>query len=79
MGVDYMSNCVFIDVAGFNANLRRTQGWAPKGKPATVKVVTARVNSISILGTILIKGLIKVCLKKHTPSFKKKAEASGRS
>ncbi|KAI8646643.1 hypothetical protein BD408DRAFT_318989, partial [Parasitella parasitica] len=23
MGVDYMSNCVFIDEAGFNANLRR--------------------------------------------------------
>lgn len=64
MGVDYMNNCVFIDEAGFNANLRRTQGWAPKGELAIVKVLTARANSISILGVISSKGLIKVCLKK---------------
>ncbi|KAI9254709.1 hypothetical protein EDC94DRAFT_678790 [Helicostylum pulchrum] len=59
MGVDYMNNCVFIDEAGFNANLRRTQGRAPKGELAIVKVLTARANSISILGAIPSKGLIK--------------------
>ncbi|KAI9254711.1 hypothetical protein EDC94DRAFT_662224 [Helicostylum pulchrum] len=64
MGVDYMNNCVFIDEAGFNANLRRTQGRAPKGELAIVKVLTARANSISILGAIPSKGLIKVCLRK---------------
>ncbi|KAI8875291.1 hypothetical protein K501DRAFT_202916 [Backusella circina FSU 941] len=35
--VDYMINCVFIDESGFNANLRRTRGWAPKGETAKVK------------------------------------------
>lgn len=48
MGVDYMNNCVFIDEAGFNANLRRTQGWAPVGETPIVKVLTAKcVNMIS--------------------------------
>ncbi|KAI7901124.1 uncharacterized protein BX663DRAFT_562465 [Cokeromyces recurvatus] len=47
-GVDYMRNCVFIDEAGFNANLRRSQGWSSKGKPATVKALTVRANSVSL-------------------------------
>lgn len=49
-GVDYMSNCVFIVGAGFNANLRRAQGWAPKGQTPIAKLLTTRANSISILG-----------------------------
>lgn len=67
MGVDYMANCVFIDEAGFNANLRRAQGWAPIGETPIVKVKTARANSISILGAIYPKDLIKVCLRKPVP------------
>lgn len=42
MSVDYMNNSVFIDESGLNANLRRTQGWAPKGKAA--KVLTSQFN-----------------------------------
>ncbi|KAG1344247.1 hypothetical protein G6F62_004549 [Rhizopus arrhizus] len=53
--VDYMRNCVFIDEAGFNANLRRSQGWSPKGQPAIVKVLTVRASSISILGATSAK------------------------
>jgi hypothetical protein len=59
MGVDCMNNRVFIDESGFNANLGRTQGWAPKEEAAKVKVLTAKANSISILGAISAKGLIK--------------------
>lgn len=69
MSVDYMNNSVFIDESGFNANLR-TQGWAPKGE--AVKVLTARANSISILGTISAKGLIKISLRKPHAFFKEK-------
>lgn len=72
LGVDYMENCVFIDESGFNANLRRTQGWAPKGEMAKVKVATARANSISILGATCSKGLIKISLRKPIPPSKKK-------
>lgn len=64
MGVNYMNNCVFIDEAGFNSNLRRTQGWAQKGEAPIVKVLTARANTTSILGAISAKVLIKVCLRK---------------
>lgn len=58
LGVDYMSNCVFINESGFNANLRRTQGWASKGEAVKVKVLTARANSISTLAATSAKGLI---------------------
>lgn len=79
MGVDYMNNCVFIDEAGFNANLRRTQGWVPVGETPIVKVLTARANSISILGATYPKGLIKICLRKPIPpeSSKKRKLAGG--
>ncbi|CEP15814.1 hypothetical protein [Parasitella parasitica] len=73
-----MSNSVFIDESGFNANLRRAQGWAPKGEAAKVKVITARANSISILGAISAKVLIKISLKKPMSPSKKRKLAGGR-
>lgn len=30
--VDYLSNCIFIDEAAFNNNMKRSGGWAPKGE-----------------------------------------------
>lgn len=44
--INYMSNCIFIDEAGFHANLRRTQGWVPKDEPSKAIVLTARTNTI---------------------------------
>lgn len=76
MGVDYVTNSVFIDESGFNANLRRTQGWAPKGEAAKVKVLTVRANSISILGVISARGLIKISMRKPMPPSKKKEKES---
>jgi transposase len=75
-----MTNCIFIDEAGFNANLRRTQGWAPIGETPRVKVLAARANSISILGATSPKGLIKVCLRKPIPppNFKNRRLAGGK-
>ena len=69
-----MSNWVFIHEAGFNTNLRRTQRWAPKGQTPIVKMLTARSNSISILGATSAKDVIKVCLESQfRPRKKKKA------
>ncbi|KAG2190495.1 hypothetical protein INT47_004875 [Mucor saturninus] len=78
IGVDYMNNSVFIDESGFNANLRRTQGWTPKGEADKVKVFTTRANSISILGAISAKGLIKISLRKPMSSSRKRKLAGGR-
>lgn len=72
-----MKNCIFIDEAGFYANLRRTQGWAPKGEKAKVKVLTARANTISILGVVSAFGLIKVSLRKPIPPSKKRKLNNG--
>ena len=78
MDVDYMNNSVFIDESGFNANLRRTQGWTPKEEAAKVKVLTAKANSISILNAISAKDLIKISLRKPMYSSKKRKLAGGR-
>lgn len=79
MGVDYMNNCVFIDETGFNANLRRTQGWAPVGETPKVKVLMARDNSISMLGATYPKGLYQNLPEKAntTRKFQEK-KANGR-
>ncbi|KAI8991863.1 hypothetical protein BDF20DRAFT_846863 [Mycotypha africana] len=54
--------CIFIDEAGFNANLIRTQGWAHIGETPMLKK-TSRANPISILGATYAKDLIKVLLR----------------
>ena len=72
-----MSNWVFIHEAGFNTNLRRTQRWAPKGQTPIVKVLTARANSISILGATSAKDVIKVCLESQFRPRKKRKLAGG--
>jgi hypothetical protein len=72
---DFMSNSVFIDESELKEILRRIQGWAPKGKAAKVKVLSTKVSSISILGAISVKNLIKINLRKPI-SFPKKRLAS---
>ncbi|KAG0182695.1 hypothetical protein DFQ29_002825 [Apophysomyces sp. BC1021] len=72
LDIDYMHNSIAIDESGFNANLRRSQGWVPKGEAAKANVPTARANSISILGATSAKGLIKISLRKLIPPSKKR-------
>ncbi|CAN3354855.1 Tc1/mariner-like transposase, DDE-like motif [Diutina catenulata] len=55
---DYLKNCVFIDEAAFDTNMRANQGWAPKGKKAIVKVPAARALSYSLLGAICASGVV---------------------
>ncbi|KAI9488322.1 hypothetical protein BDB00DRAFT_772737 [Zychaea mexicana] len=52
--------------SGFNATLRRTQGWAPKGGRLLKSI------QISILGATSVKGLIKISLRQPIPSSKEK-------
>jgi hypothetical protein len=71
LGVDCMSRSAFIDASELKETLRRIQDWAPKGEAAKFKVLSTRVDSISILGAISVKNLIKINLKKPI-SFPKK-------
>jgi transposase len=78
LGVDYLNNCVFIDGSGFHTNLNRTKGWSPKGERTNKKVLTARANTISILGAVSAKGVIKISLRKPIPPSKKRKLQGGK-
>ncbi|KAI7854230.1 hypothetical protein BDC45DRAFT_463471, partial [Circinella umbellata] len=52
------------------------QGPVPKGGGCQVKILTARANSISILGAASTEGLIKISSRKPIP-FSKKRKLGG--
>lgn len=57
-GVDFQSNCVFVDEAGFHTQMIRGRAWSKKGDPAKVKVHTQKGVNISIVGCISPFGVI---------------------
>ncbi|GAN05286.1 hypothetical protein MAM1_0086c04756 [Mucor ambiguus] len=69
--MDYATNCVFVDEAGFNMHLRRNFGRSIKGNPAKQVVPSSRGVSISIIGAICELGVIDLTLRKPTPITKK--------
>lgn len=46
--IDYSKNCVFIDEAAFNINMKRTGGWVPKGETPVVKTPLTRAENRSV-------------------------------
>lgn len=71
--IDYSSNCVFIDEAGFNINMKRSGGWAPKGVTPVVKTPSTRSENRTILGAICYFGVVQLSLRKpKAPSLNKK-------
>ncbi|CEP08731.1 hypothetical protein [Parasitella parasitica] len=76
--IDFESNCVFIDEAGFNMHLTRTRGWSIKGKPATSKGPKDRGVNISILGAISPEGVIDISVRKPEFISCKKRDAAGK-
>lgn len=75
--VDHQKNCVFIDEAGFNLHIMRNRAWAPKNKPAKVKVPTQKGTSITIMGRISSAGSIDI--SKRNPGVYKKRKVPGTS
>lgn len=57
--MDYTSNCVFVDEAGFNMHLRRNFGRSKKGVPPKAVIPTNRGITISIIGAICGRGVIE--------------------
>lgn len=62
-GLHFMQNCVFLDEAGFDVNMRRTRGWAQRGKPAIEETPSARGVSHTIIGAISAYGVVNVSLR----------------
>ncbi|OAD78071.1 hypothetical protein PHYBLDRAFT_164948 [Phycomyces blakesleeanus NRRL 1555(-)] len=69
---NYLSNCVFINEAGFNMHIKRTFGRSVSGTPAMTTVLTQRGVSITILGAMCERGIVSLSLKKPTAVTTKK-------
>ncbi|KAG2213333.1 hypothetical protein INT45_013200 [Circinella minor] len=57
-GVDFKTNCVFVDEAGFHTQMIRGRAWSKKGDPAVVQVHTQKGVNISTIGCISLFGVI---------------------
>lgn len=68
-----MNNCVFLDEAGFDVNIRRTRGWAPRGKLAIEETTSARSVSHTVIGAISAYGVMNVSLREPGNAKKKKS------
>ncbi|KAG1049283.1 hypothetical protein G6F43_008382 [Rhizopus delemar] len=62
-GLHFMKNCVFLDEAGFDVNMRRSRGWAQRGKPAIEETTSARGVSHTVIGAISAYGVVNVSLR----------------
>lgn len=80
MKIDYLKDCVFIDEAAFHYNLKRSQGWARKGKIPVVETPSTRAQSKTVLGAICFKGIVQLTLRKpFTLAERKKRKITGES
>src|SRR5262249_5340907 len=52
------SHTIWVDESGFNLHLRRRQGRAPAGQPATVAVVNNHGPNISVAAALSSDGLV---------------------
>jgi hypothetical protein len=59
---DYEKNCVFIDEAGFNMNIKGKFGRSVRGTPAKTTVATQRYISITIIGAMCERGIVNLHL-----------------
>ncbi|CEP10018.1 hypothetical protein [Parasitella parasitica] len=63
-GITYKTNCIFVDEAGFNANLIRSVGYSKKGSQSVVTTQSKRALNVSILAGISYHGIEGVSVKK---------------
>ena len=61
--IHYLTNCVFIDEASFQANMRRNYARSKKNEPAHIKVPKLRSSSLSLLAAICHDGLVEASIK----------------
>ncbi|CEP07718.1 hypothetical protein [Parasitella parasitica] len=63
-GITYKTNCIFVDEAGFNANLIRSVGYSEKGSQSVATTQSKRALNISILAGISYHSIEGVSVKK---------------
>jgi hypothetical protein len=75
--MDFLSNCVFVDEAAFNINMRSPFGRSISGTPAIEETPSTRAVSHTILGAISAVGVVSVDLRE--PIKPKKIKVVGGS
>jgi hypothetical protein len=65
--LDFDRNCVFIDEAGFNINMRNNWARSTVGTPAIVEIEKATSPFHIIIGSIHSSSVIHVAMKKSPP------------
>ncbi|KAI9267290.1 hypothetical protein EDC94DRAFT_495331, partial [Helicostylum pulchrum] len=73
--MDYLANCVFVDEAGFNINMRGPTARSAKGTPAVVVTPTTRAISHTILGAVSASGVVN--LEVRVPIAPKRVKVDG--
>lgn len=58
--MNYLTNCVFVDEAGFNINMGSPNARSIRGTPAVVETPTTRAITHTILGAITAQDFISV-------------------
>jgi hypothetical protein len=58
--INYLTNCVFVDEAGFNINMRSPNARSIRGTPAVVEAPTTRAVTHTTLGAITAQDVISV-------------------
>lgn len=76
--LDYTKNCVFIDEAGFNINMRNNWARSASETPAVVKIPKTRAISHTIIGAIHSTSVLHILLKKPPPKAETEAKNSGK-
>ncbi|KAG1136875.1 hypothetical protein G6F37_011645 [Rhizopus arrhizus] len=66
-----MKNCVFLDKAGFEINMRRSRGWSRRGAQAIIKSPSARGVSRTVTGDISALGVANVSMREPGNSKKR--------
>jgi hypothetical protein len=70
-GMDYLSNCVFVDVFAFNINMRPSKARSATGTLAIVTTTTTRAVSHTILRTVCAMGLVNIVIRLSNLSKRK--------
>jgi hypothetical protein len=74
--INYLRNCVFVDEAAFNINMRAPYGRSLSGTPAIVETSSTRAISHTILGAIISsQGVVSVEVRE--PLKSKKIKVTG--
>ncbi|KAG1451932.1 hypothetical protein G6F46_010114 [Rhizopus delemar] len=69
--MDFSRNCIFIDEAGFDINMRASRAWAPREQMAVTTTPTTKALSHTVLGALSSVGVVNLSIRvpKQPPKF----------